>query len=289
MTANELVQMLFGPQPCGINVLDVGAIEIEGERPAPYIALVEAGHARVVGFEPDATGCANLNRKYGKSHQFLPYFLGDGKAAVFYETNWPPTGSLFKPNRPMLEKFQNLHELVTLVAEHPIATRRLDDLPQVGDIDFVKIDAQGAALAVFQNGERVMRNALLVQTEVEFVQLYENQPLFADVDVLLRSYGYQFHTFDGFGGRCFKPLQNPENINLPMRQALWSDAIYVKDWLRFDELPMDKLKKLAVLLHEVIRSFDLCHLVLKAIDARCGGDFATRYFKAISSPVQGAG
>ena len=246
--------------------------------------MVRAGKGGGGGFEPDAKGCDNLNRKYGQSHLFLPYFAGDGKPAIFYETNWPPTGSLFKPHRPMLEKFQNLHELVTLVAEHPVPTRRLDDLPGVGDIDFVKIDAQGAELAVFQGGERVLRNALLVQTEVEFVELYEGQPLFADFDILLRSYGYQFHTFDGFGGRCFKPLQGHDNINLPMRQALWSDAIYVKDWLRFDELTLDKLKKLALLLHEIIRSFDLCHLVLQAIDARCGGDFATRYLKAIALP-----
>lgn len=288
MTGSDLVQMLFGQESCRINVLDVGAIEIEGETSAPYDSLVKAGQARVVGFEPDAKGCEDLNRKYGQSHLFLPYFLGDGKAATFYQTNWPPTGSLFKPNRPMLEQFQNLHELVTLVAEHPITTRRLDDLPEVGDIDFVKIDVQGAELAVFQGGERVLRNALLVQTEVEFVELYENQPLFADIDILLRSYGYQFHTFDGFAGRCFKPLINHGSVNLPMRQALWSDAIYVKDWLRFDELSVDKLKKFAVLLHEVIGSLDLCHLVLQAVDARCGGDFATRYLEAIMLPAPDA-
>ena len=154
--------------------------------------------------------------------------------------------------------------------------------------DFFKIDVQGAELAVFQGGERVLRNALLAQTEVEFVELYENQPLFADVDILLRSYGFQFHTFDGFGGRCFKPLMAHDNINLPMRQALWSDAIYVKDWLRFDKLPLDKLHRLAVLLHEVIRSFDLCHLVLQTIDARCGGDVATRYLNALIPPERDA-
>ena len=289
MTGSELVQLLFGRQPCRINVLDVGALELEGGTPAPYEELVNAGHARVVGFEPDAEGCEILNRKYGRSHLFLPYFVGDGNPAIFYETNWPPTGSLYKPNRPLLEKFQNLHEVTTHVAEHPVQTRRLDDLVEVGDIDFVKIDVQGAELAVFQGGERVLRNALLVQTEVEFVRMYENQPLFADVDILLRSYGYQFHTFNGFGGRCFKPMLVNGDHNLPMRQLLWSDAIYVKDWLRFDELPLAKLNKLAVLMHEVVRSFDLCHLVLQAIDARSGGDFAIRYLKAIALPEKGAG
>jgi FkbM family methyltransferase len=287
MTVSDLVKMLFAEQECLINVLDVGAIGIDEEEYVPYDTLVKAGYARVVGFEPDADGCRELNLKYGAPHLFLPYFVGDGKPATFYETNWAPTGSLFKPNQPLLEKFQNLHELTTLQAEHRVETRRLDDLPDVGDIDFVKIDVQGAELAVFQGGEKVLRNATLVQTEVEFVELYENQPLFADVDCLLRSYGYQFHTFNGFGGRTFKPLISNGNINQPRRQVLWSDAIYVKDFLRFDEQPLDKLKKLAVLLHEVIQSADLCHLVLQSIDARSNCDYAPRYLHALTSPNKG--
>jgi len=283
MTGSELMQMLFEEQACMINILDVGAIRIEGME-APYDSLIQSGHARVVGFEPDVAGCEELNRIYGDPHLFLPHFIFDGKPAIFYETNWAPTGSLFKPNKKLLEKFQNLHELTMLQAEHKIATKRLDDLPEVGDIDFVKIDAQGAELGVFQGGERILRNAMLVQTEVEFVELYENQPLFADVDRLLRSYGYQFHTFDDLAGRCFKPLVNQNNINLQLRQVLWSDAIYVKDWLRFDVTPLDKLKKLAVLLHEVVQSYDLCHLALQAIDARSGRDFALRYLQSFAHP-----
>src|SRR5271156_3971034 len=269
--------MLFGQQPCLINVLDVGAAEIDGGRSGPYDKLLKAGRARVVGFEPDAKGCEKLNQKYGTPHLFLPYFVGDGESATFYETNWPPTGSLFKPNRQVLEKFQNLHEVTTLKAEHAVATRRLDDIPEVDDIDFVKIDAQGAELAVFKGGERVLRNAVLVQTEILFVELYENQPLFADIDHLLRSYDYQFHAFDGLQGRSFKPMVIDGNINQPLRQLLWADAIYVKDWLKFRELSLDKLKKLAVLLHDVVASFDLCHLVLETIDARSGSAFAPRY------------
>lgn len=281
MTGLELMKMLYPAQDCMINVLDVGAIELKTSA-APYSQMVKNGYARVVGFEPDGAGCAALNRDYGAPHLFLPHFVGDGKPATFYETNWALTGSLFKPNRPMLEKFNNLHELMTLKAEHPVDTKRLDDLPEVGDIDFVKIDVQGAELSIFENGERVLRNALLVQTEVEFVQMYENQPLFADVDQLLRSYGYQFHTFLGFAGRCFKPMVVNNDVNQRNRQILWSDAVYVKDWLCFEKLTLDKLKKLALLLHE-FKSFDLCLVVIKAIDDLSGSALADKYFASITA------
>lgn len=276
----DLGDALFGAEPWTIRVLDVGASELAGEA-APYDKLVKAGRAQVLGFEPDAAACAVLNAKYGAAHRFLPWFLGDGGPATFFETNQPLTGSLFRPNRPLLEKFQNLHEVVTLKAQHLVQTRRLDDIPEVGDVDFVKIDVQGAELAVFRGGERVLRNALLVQTEVEFVELYESQPLFADVDPLLRSYGYQFHTFAGFAGRCFKPVVVNQDLNRGLRQMLWSDALYVRDWMRLENLPLDKLRKLALLLHEVVGSPDLCHYVLKTLDGRAGGAIAPRYLSAL--------
>lgn len=282
----DLGDALFGGAPWTIRVLDVGASDLGGEA-APYDRLVKAGRAQVVGFEPDAAACAALNAKYGERHLFIPCFVGDGGPATFHETNQSLTGSLFRPNRPLLEKFQNLHEVVTLKAEHPVETRRLDDIPEVGDVDFVKIDVQGAELAVFQGGERVLRNALVVQTEVEFVELYENQPLFADVDPLLRGYGYQFHTFCGTAGRCFKPLVINNNINQPLRQMLWADALYVRDWMRLDAVSPGKLRKLAILLHEVVGSPDLCHYVLGALDARTGSAMAPRYLSALMGKQAG--
>jgi len=282
LTSLDLVDALWGKDRPLLTVLDVGAIDI-GED-APYANLVRAGLARVVGFEPDAKGCDALNRKWGEPHQFLPHFVGDGEEATFFETNWAPTGSLFKPNRPVLEAFQNLHELVTLVAEHSVHTVRLDDMVDLDDVDLIKIDVQGAELAVFRGGAAVLERALMVWTEVEFVSLYENQPLFADVDICLREAGYQFHTFVGFGNRCFKPLIVNNDLNQGMRQMLWADAVYVRDWLRLDRLSEEKLKRLALLCHEVLKSFDLCHRILSALDARSGSAVASWYLEGLTQP-----
>ena len=45
------------------------------------------------------------------------------------------TGSLFEPNTPLLEKFQNLAEFVTSVVTHTVTTKRLDDIPEIGDFE----------------------------------------------------------------------------------------------------------------------------------------------------------
>lgn len=263
------------PEPFLIKILDIGAA-LSDEEP-PYKALVDAGRAQVVGFEPNATECARLNATYGSSHRFLPFFVGDGRPATFHETNWTQTGSLFPPNVPLLEKFQNLSELVQPVARHPVDTVRLNDLVDIEDVDFIKIDVQGSELAVFQHATRVLPGTLLIQTEVEFVELYKNQPMFADVDRLLRQQGFQFHTFAGFGSRAFKPFHVEKAPKQGFRQHLWSDAIYVRDWMQLNALPPEKLKKFAVLAHDVLQSYDLAHLVLEALDARQGSDKAQEY------------
>lgn len=269
----------FFPEEFQINILDVGAAL--AERP-PYQSLVDAGRGKICGFEPNREACEKLNRDYGNSHRFFPFFIGDGQPATFHETNWALTGSLYEPNSRLLEKFQNLAEVVTPIAEHAVETTRLDDIVDIGDIDFIKIDVQGSELAVFKNAPRTLSSAVLIQTEVEFVELYKGQPMFADVDGFLRASGFQFHTLNGFSGRAFKPLIANGDVNSAFRQALWSDALYVRDWMRLDDLVEEKLRNYAILAHDVLRSYDLAHLVLSALDRKTGGNRSHLYLRRLT-------
>jgi FkbM family methyltransferase len=264
----------FFPEGFLINIVDIGAAL--SERPS-YQGIVNAGRGRIIGFEPDAAECRRLNERYGSPHQFFPHFVGDGNPGVFHETNWNLTGSLLEPNRALARSFANLDELLQPKAQHAVSTSRLDDIPGIDDVDFIKIDIQGAELMVFRNAPRIMAQTLMIQTEVEFVEIYKGQPLFADVDTFLRQSGYQFHTFLGFGMRAFKPLTKSADPNAGFNQLLWSDAIYLRDWLRFDVLATLKLKKLAVLVHDILGSYDLCHVVLEEIDRREARSLAPRY------------
>ncbi len=268
----------FFPEDFQINILDVGAAL--SERP-PYQSLVDAGRGKIFGFEPNREACEQLNREYGTAHRFFPFFVGDGRKAIFHETNWALTGSLYEPNTPLLEKFQNLAELVTPIATHQVDTTRLDDIAEITDIDFIKIDIQGSELAVLKCASRALSGALLIQTEVEFVELYKGQPMFADVDIFLRASGFQFHTLNGFAGRAFKPVIANGDVNSAFRQALWSDAIYARDWMRLEGLSEAKLRNYAILAHDVLRSYDLAHLVLSALDGKTGRGRAADYLRRL--------
>jgi FkbM family methyltransferase len=282
MAAFPLSAIVAPASPIG--VLDVGASFV-GE-PPPYQPLLQSGAARLIGFEPDVQACEKLRALYGPPSMFFPYFIGDGRPGTYYQTNWAPTGSLFKPNRRVLEAFQNLHEVMTLVAEHPVQTKRLDDIEDLGDVDFIKLDVQGAELMVLQGAQRVLKDVSVVQVEVEFLELYENQPLFADVDRFLRGQGFAFHTFFGFGSRCFKPTLLGNDPNKGIRQLLWSDAVYVRDWSQLAALSEDKIAKYATLLHDVIGSPDLCLGLLMHLDSRAGTEHGKRYLAKLAAPQQ---
>jgi FkbM family methyltransferase len=269
----------FFPTGSQLSILDVGAALLESP---PYQPLIDAGVGRLFGFEPDPKECARLNQKYGQPHRFFQHFAGDGRRATFHETNWGPTGSLYAPNSRLLEKFQNLAEVVTPVATHAVNTVRIDDLAEIDDVDFLKIDVQGSELSVLQNAMRATSSALVVQVEVEFVELYQGQPMFADVDTFLRAQGFQFHTFAGFGSRAFKPLAPQGNLNAGFRQYLWSDAIYVRDWMRLESLPERKLRNYAILAHDLLSSYDLAHLVLAALDRSTKSNLAAAYVKRLT-------
>lgn len=265
---------------CTLTILDIGAAMTDVPN---YQNLIGIKRARLIGFEPDADQCRRLNESYGSPHRFLPYFVGDGGPAIFHETNWGPTGSLFEPNTPLLEKFHNLSELTTPVAQHPITTVRLDDIAEIDDVDFIKIDAQGSELNIFQNASEILASAVLIQTEVCFLELYKGQSMFSDIDAFLRKHGFQFHDFAGMGSRSFKPVMSPQHPFLGFGQRVWADVYYVKDWMDWDRLPAVKLKKLAALLHDIVGAYDLAFAALEALDRQLGSAVAPRYLKRLQS------
>ena len=97
------------------------------------------------------------------------------------------TSSLFEPNTPLLSRYQGIEELTRVTERSSVQTTTLDSLAsQVGEIDFLKMDVQGGELAVIEGAQKALGAVSVIETEVEFVPLYEQQPLFADIDIALR-------------------------------------------------------------------------------------------------------
>ena len=279
----DITDLLDGHLP-KIRVIDVGALDL-GPVGMPYQSLLDRGLVEVIGFEPVVAECDKLNSRYGDEHLFLPYVVGDGHPATFRQCNHSMTSSVFEPNTRLLNRFQNLEHVARVVERREVQTRRLDDIAEVADADYLKVDVQGAEVDVFAGASNLLASVTVIHTEIEFIPLYQGQPLFAEVDQVLRAQGFLFHTLTGTAGRAFKPFVVDGYPNQMLSQLLWAEAVYVKSFMEFDRLSGDKLLKLAVILHEAYGSFDLCALALQHYDAKCGTEIWPAYMKNLGGGV----
>src|ERR1700689_256340 len=263
------IEEIFMPPP--MTAVDIGAMLLEGAVD-PFLRLNRLGRLNVIGFEPQQAECQKLNALAMPGRRYLPYAVANGERRTLYVTNTGMTSSLLRPNLKIAQQFNNLAELMQVVATPLVDTVRLDDVAEIRaqGCDLLKLDTQGSEAEILAHASRTLEHCLIIQSEVEFVPLYERHPLFADVDQLLRGRGFMFHRFVGLAGRTYRPLMLNDDPNIPMSQLLWGDAVYVPDLTRLDHLEPKALLKLAALLHEVYRSFDLCHVVLSAHDRQCG-------------------
>jgi FkbM family methyltransferase len=265
-----------------LKIVDIGAMTM-GEGKDCYAPLLRSTPCELIGFEPVTAEFEKLQSAAKKHARYLPYFVGDGSMRTFHECCLPMTSSLFEPNTALLAKFHLLAEATRVVKKYRVQTTRLDDIPDVRGTDFLKVDVQGAELMVFRGGANMLGEVLAIHTEVEFVPLYKEQPLFADVDAFLRGRGFQFHQM-GTAGRAFKPIVANNDLNAGMSQLLWAEATYVRDFMAFDRLAPMALLKLACILHEVCRSFDLAAVALEAYDRQAGTRIHPAYLERLTSP-----
>jgi len=274
------IRDVLGPSTPQVTAVIVGAAEVADEGFDPQRIIAERSLGTIVGFEPDRQACDALNAK-GGAHRFFPYFVGDGSERTFYRTAWPVASSLYKPNEPLLRKFQGLVEWTREEEQKVVRTVRLDDIPEVKDADYLMIDVQGAELDVLRGAAATLSHVVLAQIEVEFAPLYEDQPLFGDVDRHLSASGFRLHKMPAMMGPPFRPLLRKDGKFWPISQVLWADAIYARDFMRLEDLPPRKLLALATLIHELYESVDFAAVVLRAHDKKTGSQFWRRYVTAV--------
>jgi len=263
-----------------IRIVDIGAMHIEGDRPS-YASLLEAGACEIVGFEPNEPECTALSELHGKPNQFIPAVIGVGDVREFRVCKMRSRSSVYEPNEPLCRLFNGFYEGSEVVERTAVRTVRLDDVPLVRDPDFVKMDVQGAELDVIRGGESTLADALVIETEVEFVEQYMGQPLFGEVDQALRRLGFMFHTVLRYGSHPLEPVVGADQYG-GVRQWLWADVVYVRDILSLASIRDEKLLKMAILLHSLYESYDLTFHILNIIDERSGTSMASGYLSGFA-------
>lgn len=263
-----------------VDIVDIGASLVDG--PPVYHELLARGRARVVGFEPDPDALAALNRQKGPRETYLPYALGDGQRHTLHVCEARGMSSLLRPNAALLAHYHGFPEWAVVRATMPVDTVRLDDVREIAEIDFLKIDIQGAELMALRHGTRKLAHCTVIQAEVEFLPMYEGQPLFAELELHLRGLGFAFHRFASSASPVLKPLMVGNSVAGGLSQMLFADAVFVRDFARLGAWRANKLMNAAAVLHDVYRSYDLALLLLQEHDRRAGTACAAAYAGALT-------
>ena len=250
-------------------IFEIGALPVEGQE-EPFHSLVDYfPGSQIIAFEIDKTLCKELNKKAKPGMKYYPAALGyKEEQRVFYETAHPMCCSLYKPNEELMKKYNNL-EVAMLKSTNTITTTSLDnfvDNYSIAGADFIKIDIQGAELDVFKGSTNVLEEVVFIVSEVEFIPLYIDQPLFGDICKYLSEKNFMFHKFLGIGGRTIRPILMDDNPNFA-NQHMWSDAVFIREINKLSELSSSKLLKMGILSY-IYRSPDVSFLCLKIYDER---------------------
>ncbi len=250
-----------------IQVMEVGAAVIT-EVPV-YKHLLELGLAHLNAFEGDERHVQQIKEAWGANATVFPDFLYDGSEQNLYlATAQSGMTSLLKPNLAALKFFNGFESLSAFERVERVQTRRLDDIEAITGLNMVKMDIQGAELTVLKNGVDKLKDCLAVQLEVSWICLYENQPCFGEVDVWMRSQGFEPHCMLDLKRWSVTPTVFNNNFCVPGNQLLESDIVYVRDPLRLDVLSAEQLKKMATIAHYCFHSIDLCVFVLIELERR---------------------
>jgi len=182
MTAKE-----FGDAK--LHCVDLGARAGMPEHWQPY-----AAHLTIDAFEPDEQA---LDKGYKQKEGATWFPIGLARhsgRAKFFVLGGASGSSLYPPNEPVISQYSR---------DRYWRLRETRELPFLSFSDYIakydrptpeliKLDTQGSELDILSSlDDAHWPSVLVVETEVEFLELYKGQPMFRDVDAFLAAKGFE--------------------------------------------------------------------------------------------------
>ena len=236
-------------------LLDIGAAGEVEPRWRSFIQFLN-----YVGVEPDERSRSTLenNKNEFKSYQILPYALAAKEQTVnFNLCRKPQVSSLYEPNIEFLSRFLDV-ERFDVTEKMSINCVSLDSV-YVPDVDFLKLDIQGAEDDVLKGASSCLSLALGLELEVEFVDLYKGQPLFGDVCKTLSQHDFEFIDFVNL-------CRWERNANSGYGQCIFGDALFLRSPESMILRSFDRKKWSAYFTILIIYGrFDLIEIALKQL------------------------
>ncbi|MGD1699420.1 MULTISPECIES: FkbM family methyltransferase [Microcoleaceae] len=222
-----------------LTIAIVGSRNYEGQEYEGIDWGLMSPNLTIYGFDADRESCEQMNAKLQKQQisyqeKHIPLALWDSVGTqTLYITKSPYCSSLYPPSESYIDRFTDNPRIIELVSKEKIQTTTLDDFCHsegINEIDFIQIDTQGGELKVLEGAKDILKSILFLKVEVEFTAMYENQPLFADIDLYLRKSGFTFLDFE----TLYRDSRRRGSIVSKQHpgQLIWTDAFYFRDLIQ---------------------------------------------------------
>ena len=242
-------------------ICDIGASSVD---PTPFIdELIKNVDCFLYGFEPNEEEFKKLNSTDKK--KYFNYAVGNGQIETLNICSAPGMTSILEHDFEYLKLFHGFSDWAKVTKKVKVQTKKLDDVNFDKKIDFLKIDVQGYEHEVIKNGNKTIKDCLVVQLETSPIPLYKNEKSFAHVCLQLENLGFQLHSFNQINTRCFKPVILQNNIYSGLNHLFQLDCVFVKKLNLFDKFDLEQLKKIGLILFYSFGSYDLVDYVVSKI------------------------
>jgi FkbM family methyltransferase len=145
-------------------------------------------------FEPDEIACKAQMDAGRKNERWYPIALGAATGpGKLYVVNKASSSSVFPPNEIESARydFAGAREVAKVADIHLVALSDFLTEYKRPRPNLVKLDTQGSELAILSGLKPEDWSELLaVQAEVTFIERYKGEPMFRDVDALMRARGF---------------------------------------------------------------------------------------------------
>jgi len=208
----------------GFTLYDLGSA---GGTPPPFVHLLP--HIEVVNFEPDP-------RSDSEPHtRTIPVAIGPESHRTVFLNKRPTTSSLLRPNRMVTDRYDwnqvfhcecgDIFETVQTIEVDTVALDRARSEFGLPGADFVKIDVQGLTVEVLNGASGVLKDALGVIAEVEFIPVYEGQFSFDETHRIMSRHGFELFELSNVCRWQFKTALRPRH---PRGQQTFCDFLYMR-------------------------------------------------------------
>lgn len=251
------------PSDTPLGLVDVGAAGDIEPRWKKIETLID-----YYGFEPDSRSLENLDETNSNnlSRTIYPYALWEKTEKLSINLcRKEQVSSHFTPNRDFLDKYPDKRRFDVLNKSF-VESRRMDEI-DIEHPDFIKIDIQGGELSVLKGSTTTLKRTFGMEIEVEFLEMYLDQPLFGEIVDFLHKFDFEFIDFVNI---CRWEREAHNEIG----HSIFGDALFLKspEFILDGDVNLDdQTKYLKILL--LYRRFDLIEVFLTSISEHSRQNF----------------